>query len=387
MLNFLIKKFIPRQTEVRDSAVRRAYGVLCGAYGIFLNLLLFAGKYAAGLLSGSVAVTVDAFNNLSDAASSVITLLGFTLAGKKPDPGHPYGHGRLEYLAGLGLSVLIIVMGVELGRGSIGKILRPQPLSVGWLPAAILAASIAVKLYMASYNRRIGRTLGSAAIAAAGADSLSDAVSTAVVLCSMGVFRLFGLNIDGWAGLAVACFIVYTGVTAARDTLSPLLGQAPDPELVQGIEDTVRSHPEVLGIHDLLVHDYGPGRRMVSLHAEVDGRGELFALHDAIDSAETEIQERFGCSATIHMDPILPDGETAQRRLETEELLRQTGCTGLHDFRLVPGPTHSKLIFDASFPAADPRSDRELAALIRQTVSEAWPDCGAVVRIDRDYTT
>lgn len=386
MLRFLIKKCIPDRENVHDPAVRRAYGVLCGLWGVFLNLLLFAGKYFAGALSGSLAVTADAFNNLSDAGSSVVTLLGFAIAGKKPDPEHPYGHGRMEYLAGLGLSVLIIVLGVELGRGSLEKILRPEPLAAGWLPAIILVCSIAVKLYMALYNRRIGEKLGSAAMRAAAADSLSDAASTAVVLLSMGVFRLFRLNLDGWAGLAVSCFILCTGAGAVKDTLSPLLGQAPDPALVESITRSVLSHPEVLGIHDLLVHDYGPGRLMISLHAEVDGRGDLFALHDAIDSAETELKERYGCAATIHMDPILPDGETTQLRLEAETLVRRAGGLSLHDFRLVPGPAHGKLIFDAVFPAADPRSDGELAAGLRQAVADTWPEYRAVVNIDRSYT-
>lgn len=387
MLTLLLNKFFPGWDSSPDPARRRGCGVLCGAYGIFLNLLLFAGKYFAGLLSGSVAVTADAFNNLSDAASSGITLLGFVLSGKKPDSDHPYGHGRMEYLAGLGLALLIIVMGVELGRGSLEKILHPQAILPGALPAAILATSIAVKLYMALYNRRIGKKIRSAAMEAAFADSLSDAVSTSVVLASMGAACFFGLRIDGWAGLAVACFIVYTGCGAVRDTISPLLGKAPDPELVRNITQTALAHPEILGVHDLMVHDYGPGRLIVSLHAEVDGRGELFALHDAVDNAEREIMERFGCLATIHMDPILPDGdETMLARHALEQLLRDLGeGISVHDLRLVPGPSHSKLIFDAVFPASDPRSDEELAAAVRHLVSETWPDRRAAVHIDRSY--
>ena len=387
MLSLLIKLFIPNKDMPHDPKVRGAYGVLCGAYGIFLNLLLFAGKYLAGAISGSVAIVADAFNNLSDAASSVVTLLGFVLAGKKPDAGHPYGHGRIEYLAGLGLSVMIIVVGVELGRGSIMKILSPEPVSAGLLPAFILAAAIAIKLYMALYNRRIGKKIHSETMRAASADSLTDAVSTLVVLVSMGVSHCFHINIDGWAGLAVAAFIVYTGVNSAKDTISPLLGKAPDSELVKKIEQTVLAHPEVLGIHDLMVHDYGPGRLIVSLHAEVNGSGDLFQLHDVIDTAETEISVLFGCMATIHMDPIeSDDAEISKMRQAVADTLRELdGILSIHDFRMVPGPTHTNLIFDAVIPASDPRRDEELATAIRTHIHQTWPDRYAVVKVDRSY--
>ena len=387
MLSLLIKKFIPDRDNVQEPKVRGAYGVLCGAYGIFLNLLLFGGKYFAGVLSGSVAIIADAFNNLSDAASSIITLLGFALARKKPDLDHPYGHGRMEYLAGLGLSVLILIMGIELGRGSFEKILHPEAITAGLLPALILAASVAVKLYMALYNRRIGERIHSATMLAASSDSLSDAVSTSVVLLAMGIAHFTKLNIDGWAGLAVACFIIYTGYNAAKDTVSPLLGQAPDGELVKNIEAVVTAYPEVCGIHDLIVHDYGPGRLMVSLHAEVDGSGDVFHLHDAIDRAETEIKTRFGCLATIHMDPIQSDDdEVMQTRHAVAELLKAISeDVSVHDFRMVPGPTHTNMIFDAVFPAADPRKDEELAAQVRALVNNTWPERFAVVNIDRSY--
>ena len=386
MLTLLIKFFIPDRENHRDPKVRGAYGVLCGAYGIVLNLLLFAGKYLAGILSGSVAIIADAFNNLSDAGSSIVTLLGFALAGKKPDEDHPYGHGRLEYLAGLGLSVMIIVVGVELGRSSLLKILSPEPVEFRLLPVLILAASILVKLYMAYYNRKIGKKINSETMKAAAADSLTDSVSTLVVLASMGIARVTGLQIDGYAGLAVAAFILYTGFSAARDTLSPLLGKAPDGELVKNIEETVMAHPEVLGIHDLMVHDYGPGRLIVSLHAEVDGSGDLFQLHDAIDSAETEIRVLFGCLATIHMDPIeSDDAEVSKMRHAVEELLKELGSVSVHDFRMVPGPTHTNLIFDAVFPASDARSEVELASAVRRLINSTWPDRFAVVNIDRSY--
>lgn len=388
MLSILIKIFIPGGREPGSPEQRGAYGTLCGIYGIFLNLLLFAGKYFAGLLSGSVAITADAFNNLSDAGSSVISLLGFVFAGKKPDTGHPFGHGRIEYLAGLGISLIIILMGVELGKSSFEKILHPEPIQPGLLPALILLASIAVKLYMSAYNRKIGKKINSASMQATAADSLSDSAATAVVLLSMGVSWLFKVNIDGYAGLAVAGFIIYAGYGAAKDTLSPLLGQAPDGELVRAIEETVLAHEEVIGIHDLIVHDYGPGRLMVSLHAEVNGSGNIFQLHDAIDSAEMEINRRFGCLATIHMDPIeADDTEVARLRQAVAEKLKELELgISIHDFRMVPGPTHTNIIFDAAVPAACKLSDEEIKTMIKELVNKTWPERYAVVNIDRIYS-
>ena len=387
MIKLLTKLFIKDHENVANAAVRRAYGTMCSLYGIFLNLLLFAGKYFAGLISGSVAITADAFNNLSDAGSSIITLLGFAIAGKKPDPDHPFGHGRAEYLAGLVLSAVIILMGFELVKSSFEKILHPEPISSGLLPAIILVCSILVKFYMCLYNRSVGKKINSAAMQATATDSLSDSVATTVVLLSMGVSYFFHVNIDGYAGLLVAVFILYAGFNAAKDTVSPLLGQAPDPEFVQQVADIVTAHPEVVGIHDLVVHDYGPGRVMVSLHAEVRGDGNIFDLHDAIDTAETELKEQLGCIATIHMDPIEADNtEVSQMRAAVAETLKELDdVISIHDFRMVPGPTHTNLIFDAVVPADYKKSDEELAASIRQHIHQTWPDRYAVVSIDHSY--
>lgn len=387
MIKLLTKLFIKDHENVANAAVRRAYGTMCGLYGIFLNLLLFAGKYFAGVISGSVAITADAFNNLSDAGSSIITLLGFAIAGKKPDLDHPFGHGRAEYLAGLALSAVIILMGFELAKSSFEKILHPEPINTGLLPALILVCSILVKFYMCLYNRSVGKKINSAAMQATAVDSLSDSVATTVVLLSMGIAYFFHVNIDGYAGLLVAVFIIYAGFNAAKDTVSPLLGQAPDPEFLQQIADIVTAHPEVVGIHDLVVHDYGPGRVMVSLHAEVRGDGNIFDLHDAIDTAETELKEQLGCIATIHMDPIEADNtEVSQMRAAVSEKLKELdNVISIHDFRMVPGPTHTNLIFDAVVPADYPKSDEELAANIRQQIHQAWPDRYAVVTIDHSY--
>lgn len=388
MLNLLVKMFIKDRENVRDAAVRRAYGTLCSVYGIVINVLLFAGKYFAGVISGSVAITADAFNNLSDAGSSVITLLGFAIAGKKPDPEHPFGHGRAEYLAGLALSAMIIVMGFELGRSSVEKIIAPSPVEAGLLPAAILLVSILAKIYMCAYNRAVGKKIDSAAMQATAADSLSDSISTLVVLLSMAVSYIFNWNIDGWAGLVVAVFICVTGFNAAKDTVSPLLGRAPDGELVARIRDIVTAHEEVIGIHDLIVHDYGPGRLVVSLHAEVNGAGDIFKLHDAIDLAEQELKRELGCIATIHMDPIeADDSEVARHRRAVAELLHEKLSPELsvHDFRLVPGTTHTNLIFDVLAPVDFGMTDEALAAAVRELVHETWEEHYAVVTVDRAY--
>ena len=388
MLKLLTRLFIRDSENVRDARVRRAYGTLCGVYGIFLNILLFAGKYFAGMISGSVAITADAFNNLSDAGSSVITLLGFAVAAKKPDPEHPFGHGRFEYLAGFVLSALIVVMGVELGKSSIEKILSPAPVEAGLLPAAILLVSIAVKLYMSAYNRAVGKKIGSAAMEATAMDSLSDCAATAAVLAATLIGHFTSLQIDGWCGIVVAALVLWAGIQAARDTISPLLGQPPAPEFVQRIEEIVLSSPVVQGIHDLIVHDYGPGRVMISLHAEVPAHGDIMALHDEIDNIEQRLRRELGCAATIHMDPIVTDDKlTAETRERVAQLVRGIDeHITIHDFRMVTGPTHTNVIFDAVVPFKFRLSDHEVEQEIQAAVKRLDSSYFAVVQIDRDYT-
>lgn len=388
MLTFLARCFIPDRETTASPAVRKAYGVLCGAVGIALNLLLFAGKFLAGQLSGSIAITADAFNNLSDAGSSVVTLLGFHLAGQKPDIHHPFGHGRMEYLSGLAVSVLILLMGVELGKESIGKALHPETVTGGPLVIVILLVSIAVKLYMMLYNRRIGKKLNATALLAAATDSLSDSVATSAVLLATLAGQIFGWKIDGWAGLAVAAFILYAGIGAARDTISPLLGNPPMPEFVEQIRDLVMAHTEILGIHDLVVHDYGPGRRMISLHAEVPASGNLLDLHDVVDSVEQELRQKLGCEAVIHMDPVVTDdGVTAETREKVATLVRCIDdAISIHDFRMVPGPTHTNVIFDAVVPYGFRLADGEVAEKIRTAVRTLDGNYFAVVNVEHSYT-
>ena len=361
--------------------------MLCSLTGIFLNVLLFAGKYIAGTLAGSIAVTADAFNNLSDAGSSVITLLGFRMASKKPDPDHPFGHGRIEYLSGLAVSLIIIVVGVQLGLESIDKIRAPEEIDASLLPTLILVASICVKGYMFLYNRAVGKKINSPGMSATATDSLSDCIATFVVLISMLVARFTGVNIDGWSGAVVALFIIYSGFSAAKDTISPLLGSAPDPELVHKITDIVMAHPEVLNVHDLIVHDYGPGRLMVSLHAEVPGNGDIFELHDAIDTAEYELQKELGCTAVIHMDPIsTDDSKVAKMREELKESVDGLGYgITIHDFRIVDGPTHTNVIFDAVLPNDSPLTEDEAKSALETLVSSLWEHTHPKVHIDRPF--
>lgn len=387
MITLLARLFIKDRDKVADAAVRRAYGMLCSLTGIGLNVLLFLGKYLAGRLSGSIAMTADAFNNLSDAGSSVITLLGFRMAAKKPDPGHPFGHGRIEYLSGVAVSIIIIVVGVQLGLESIDKIMNPQPVDAGLLPMLVLVASICVKGYMFAYNRGIGRKINSPGMAATAMDSLSDSIATSVVLISMLLSRFAGVNVDGWGGIAVACFIIFSGFKAAKETLSPLLGNPPDPQLVHDITSIVLSHSEVMNVHDLIVHDYGPGRLMVSLHAEVPGNGNIYALHDTIDTIEYELSSKLGCDAVIHMDPVSLDGtKTAHMRDELAEAAKSIDPRlSIHDFRIVDGPTHTNVIFDAVLPNDSKLTEEEAVAQLEALVHSLWQNSHPKVHIDRPF--
>ena len=387
MISLLAKWLIPHREQVEDSAVRRAWGALCGFVGIGLNLLLFAGKLAAGALSGSIAITADAFNNLSDAGSSVVTLLGFRLAGKKPDAGHPFGHGRLEYVSGLVVAGLILLMGAELAKSSLDKILHPEAVTFSWLAAGILLASIGVKLYMYLYNRAVGKKIKSAAMSATAADSLSDTAATSAVLLAMVIGKLTNVQLDGWVGLVVALFILWSAVQAARDTISPLLGQAPDPLLVKEIESLVMSHDTVVGIHDLVVHDYGPGRCIISLHAEVPADRQVLELHDVIDSIEEELGQKLHCEAVIHMDPVVVGDPTVAALHQQVAALVKTidPRISIHDFRMVPGQTHTNLIFDAVIPFDERLTRLQVAERIRQMVSEMEGNFRAVVKVENSY--
>ena len=387
MISLLARLFL--KTEGRDeAALRKEYGILCGAVGIALNVLLFAGKFFAGTLSGSIAITADAFNNLSDAGSSFVTLLGFQLAGQKPDSDHPFGHGRIEYLSGLAVSMLILLMGFELAKSSLDKILHPAPVDSSWLVIAILCVSIAVKLYMSFYNRSLGKKLNAPAMLATAADSLSDSVATTAVLIATLVGRFSGLMIDGWCGILVAAFILWSGFNAAKDTINPLLGTPPTHEFVDQIKHLVMAHPAIIGIHDLIVHDYGPGRVMISRHAEVSASENVLELHDEIDNVESELREKLGCEAVIHMDPIVTDdGITEETRERVAALVHCIDdAINIHDFRMVAGPSHTNVIFDAVVPYGFRLTDSEVEEKIKTAVRTLDGNYFAVVKVERSYT-
>ena len=386
MISLLARLFIKQSGD--EQAVRKAYGILCGAVGIGFNVLLFIGKFFAGTLAGSIAITADAFNNLSDAGSSFVTLLGFQMAGQKPDSEHPFGHGRIEYLSGLAVSMLILLMGVELAKSSLQKILHPEPVDSSPVVIAILCVSIAVKLYMFSYNRRLGRKLTSSAMEAITMDSLSDSAATLAVLIATLVGHFTGLMIDGWCGILVAAFILWSGFNAAKDTLDPLLGTPPTREFVTQIRDIVMAHKSILGIHDLIVHDYGPGRVMISVHAEVSASENVLELHDEIDNVEKELREKLGCEAVIHMDPIVTDdGITEETRQRVAALVHCIDDEiNIHDFRMVVGPTHTNVIFDAVVPFKFRLTDAEVREKIEAAVRALDGNYYAVVNVERPYT-
>ena len=388
MIALLSHLFIRDWRNTESAAVRKAYGVLCGTVGIFLNILLFAGKFFAGRLSGSIAITADAFNNLSDAGSSAVTLLGFQLGGQKADREHPFGHGRLEYLSGLVVAMLIVLMGFELAKSSFEKILHPEPVQSGTLVLVILCASIAVKLYMFAYNRRVGKTFHSVAMEATAMDSLSDCAATSAVLIATLAGRFTGLRIDGWCGILVAVFILFSGVKAGKETLDPLLGQPPTPEFVEQIKKLVMAHRRIIGIHDLVVHDYGPGRCMISLHAEVSASENVLELHDEIDNVEKELKEVLGCEAVIHMDPIVTDdGVTEETRERVAALMRCIDDQiSIHDFRMVAGPTHTNVIFDVVVPYQFRLTDQQVEEKVKTAVRTLDGNYYAVVNVEKSYT-
>lgn len=388
MITFLARIFIKNHKDYNSPSVRQSYGILCGAVGIGLNICLFIGKWLAGILSGSIAITADAFNNLSDAGSSLITLVGFKLSGQKPDTEHPFGHGRMEYISGLLVSVAVLIMGFELIRSSIDKIRTPEPIACSPVILGVLVASILVKLYMYHYNRTVGHKIDSTAMQATAGDSLSDTVATSLVLLATIISQLTGLILDGWFGILVGIFIFYTGITTMKDTIDPLLGQAPEKNLVEEIQEIVLAHPLVHGMHDLIVHDYGPGRLIISLHAEVPAHGDLLIIHDEIDNIEHELQSRLNCSATIHIDPIVTDNkEINEMRSQIEEVARSLDRRlSIHDFRMVQGPTHTNLIFDVAVPFECQLTNVEVTNLLKERIRNMDNgDFCAVIQIDRVY--
>ena len=387
MTAFLIRLLLPSGADPGDPQVRQRCGSVSGGVGIALNALLFLGKLLSGLATGSIAVVADAFNNLSDAASSVITLVGFRLAGQDADQEHPFGHGRMEYLTGLVVALAILLMGVEIGKSSLEKIFSPEVTTFSWMAVVILFLSILVKLWMFFFNRTLGRRIGSAAMEATAADSLSDSVSTGVVLLSTLISHFLHVQVDGFAGLLVAVFILKTGWDSARETLDPLLGKAPEPDVVKAIEDVILSHRQVVGIHDLVIHDYGPGRRMMSVHAEVAADADILEVHDVIDHIERELGRKFNIEAVIHMDPIQIGNPTVDRLRElTAKLAAEIDPSiTIHDFRITAGPLHTNLIFDVVVPYDVKLSDEEVINRLKEKLRQQDETYTAVIQVDHSY--
>lgn len=389
MTSFLIRLFIRRREDVQDACVRLSYGNLAGITGIVCNVLLCAIKFFTGLFTGSISITADAVNNLSDASSGVITLLGFKLAGKPADPEHPYGHARMEYLAGLVVSFVILLIGVQLAGESVQKILHPAAATFGIVPAVMLVFSILVKLWMAGFYRSIGKKIDSTTLLAASADSRNDVISTGAVLLALLISAWTDLDLDGWMGMAVALFILYSGIGLIKDTLDPLLGRAPSEELTRRVEEKILSYEGILGTHDLMVHDYGPGQCFASVHVEMSAEMNVMRSHDIIDTIERDFHEQDHIHLVIHYDPIETGSEAVgtMRQWVTESVHAVSPLLSIHDFRMVKGELHTNLIFDVAAPSSYESTDAEIKQQIQRSVQENanGETYYCVITVDRSY--
>ncbi len=387
MGNFLFKKFVKNYEDVKNPEVRDSYGKLAGIVGIISNTVLCLMKIIIGWISGSIAIIADAINNLADASSSVITLVGFKLASAPEDEEHPYGHARIEYLAGMAVSVMIILVGVELGKSSFDKILHPSPLEFSWTIVIVLLLAIAIKIWQALFNISAGKKINSLALIATGTDSRNDVISTSVVLLGVLAGYFFDIHIDGYLGLAVAIFILWSGISLVKETISPLLGEAPDPDLVTRIEESAMDFEGVLGIHDLVVHNYGPGKIFASIHIEVDSSVDVMISHDLIDNIEKQLSKDLNILLTAHMDPVNtqdPNREPLCRLIENT--LRETdGALSFHDLRIVPGATHTNVIFDVVISPECRGKQDEIRAALEQQISQFNPKFCSVIEFDTSY--
>ena len=386
MITLLSKLFIKDYKNYENSYVRGKYGLLCAVWGIVLNLLLFAAKIVAGTLANSVSVLADAFNNLSDAGSSLVTLFGFKAASKKADSDHPFGHGRYEYIAGLVVSVLIVVMGVEFIKSSVQKIVSGEnDTRFTVLTAAILVLSILVKVYICIFNKNIGKKISSPALLATGTDALSDCIATFAIIVSAVISNVTDFAADGWCGLVVSLMIIAAGLNAAKETINPLLGTPPSKEFVDKVSSLLLSHPEIVGIHDLVVHDYAPGHIMISVHAEISDKSDIVEAHELIDNVEKEISEKLSCEAVIHMDPISTDDERVNeiKKQVCKVLLEMHEDVTIHDFRMVDCNTLTNLIFDVVVPFEMKMEKDEIKKEVDRLVKTIDKKYNAVVDVDR----
>ncbi len=386
MTNFLCKLFVKDRENVKDPVVRRAYGTMVSVVGIMLNILLSAGKFIVGTLAGSISITADALNNISDAGAQIISLVSFKISAKPADRDHPFGHARMEYVASMIVSFIVLLIGAELFKTSLEKIFNPEPAEFGFAAIGVLVASIICKLWLCLFNRKVGAKIDSQVMRATAADSLSDVVATSAVLASTLISKFSGLQTDAYMGLAVSVFIFIAGIKILNETKNSILGGAPDPEVVKGITELVKNYPDILGVHDMVVHNYGPGNTIASLHAEVDGSKDVFYTHDVIDTVEKKIFSELGVHATIHMDPIVTDDERVRnlRMQVADTVTKIDGRLKIHDFRYVHGTTHSNLIFDIAVPFEIKMTDDEIKRAVSTAVSNIDPSYFTVLTIDRE---
>ncbi|MBR4038544.1 MAG: cation transporter [Clostridia bacterium] len=385
----MIEKWMERRfgADVKSEKVRGQYGRACSIVGMLANVLLFLGKLAVGVISGSVAITADAVNNLSDASSNIVSLLGFKLADKPADADHPYGHGRYEYLSGLMVAVMILVIGVELMKGSIEKILHPAAVSLSLPTVIVLLGSIAMKLWMAVFNRRIGKKIDSQTLIATADDSRNDVISTSVVLLSTVIGHFTGLMLDGWMGAVVALFILVSGFGLVKETIDPMLGSAPTKEQVDAIREKLESYPGVLGTHDLMVHDYGPGRQFASVHLEMDAKADPLSSHDLIDNIERDFLRDDNLHLVIHYDPVTTDdprvGVLRTRVMEIVQGMHDRMT--IHDLRIVPGNTHTNVVFDCVVPYDCRVTPKEIRERINSEIQAEYPNYYCVITLENSF--
>lgn len=387
MTNFLIKTFIKDNQNTSSPSVRGRYATLSGITGIIVNFLLFLVKLVVGLISASVAIVADAFNNVADAGSSLITMLGFRLSSKHVDKEHPLGHGRMEYVTGFIVNILIILVGFELFSDSIGKIISPVVPRVSLLSYILLGLAILVKLWLFFFYRKIGKTINSSAIRASAIDSISDCGATSLVLLSAFLSQTFSISVDGFAGLIVAGLILYAGIKSAKETIDLLLGSPPTPEFIERIYAFVKNYPEIVGIHDVMVHDYGPGRQIMSFHAEIPSDYNINLAHEIIDKIERDMHEEFNAIVTIHLDPIAVDDEevNAMREFAIKCIKEIDERFSLHDFRMTKGDTYTNLIFDLVIPVDCKTDDETAAKTVAQKIKEHDENCFAVIKAEHPF--
>lgn len=387
MTKLLVKLFIKDSENYSDKKVRTAYGVLSSITGIVLNLILAGAKYAAGVISGSISITADAINNLSDAGSSIVSFFGVKISAKPPDKDHPYGHGRVEYISAFIVSFFVLFMGVELLKDSVGKIINPEPVKFSFLSLAILIISILCKLWLGVFNKNLGKKINSAPMMAVMKDSFSDCLATGVAAVSIIVSAFSNINIDGYLGVVVAVFIFIAGFDILKETLGDILGRPPEAEFVEEITDKIMSYPHVCGVHDMIIHDYGPSCRFASVHAEVPSDEDIMELHDIIDGIERDIYNEYGMLTSIHMDPVVINDERINelKKITQDSVSRIDERLSIHDFRVVEGPSHTNLIFDVLLPSDMKCSNREICQKIEDEISKIDERFFCVITVDHAF--